>query len=323
MGRAQRLPPAATRDAARAVAGDEPALRPGVDALCAVLGLDAERVRRLPNGSLPVYADEHLVLKLFPPPHAAAAHVEAGVLRAVAGELPVPTPAVRAEGLHDGWRYVLMDRLPGVDLSSVWAQLGRRQRRRLAAQAGALCAALHRTTPPPLQDWWPRDWPAFVAAQRAGAHRRHHRWGLAQPWLGLVEDFLDRTTLPTEPQVLLHTEVMPANLLAVPDASGRWSLSGLCDFEPAVRGSCEYDLVAIAVFMAAGDPTVLREALIAHGYDAAQLDEDLSRRLLAWTLLHRFGDAAAFFDLLPAPPTPTMPALARSWFGLTPSRRAG
>ncbi|NAZ78276.1 phosphotransferase, partial [Kineococcus sp. T13] len=305
MTRPGRLPAAATEDAAHGVVGDESALRPGVDALAGDLGLRTGRLRRFPNGSLPVYTDGHLVLKLFPPPHAAAASVEAAALRAVTGRLPVPTPAVHADGIHDDWRYVLMDRLPGRDLSSVWEDLTREDRRRVAAQAGALSRALHQVTPPAVEDWWPQDWAAFVREQRATAVERHHRRGLPQPWLEQVDDFLDRTPLSPGPRVLLHTEVMPANLLAALDASGRWSLSGLCDFEPAMRGQHEYELVAIAVFMAGGDPTVLREALIGYGCDATHLDEDLSRRLLAWTLLHRFGDVAAFSEFLPRPPSPT------------------
>ena len=97
----------------------------------------------------------------------------------------------------------------------------------------------------------------------------------------------------------------------------------MCDFEPAMRGHHEYELVAIAVFMAEGDPTVLREALIAYGYDAAQLDEALSRRLLAWTLLHRFGDVAALFEFLPQPPSATLPALARTVLTRRCPRRLG
>jgi hygromycin-B 7''-O-kinase len=314
-----RLPAAATEDALHAIVGDESVLRPGVDALAKTLSLDVERLRRMPNGSLPVYADEHRVLKLFPPVQTAPASVEIGVLKALTGRLTVPTPAVHADGDHDGWRYVLMDRLPGVDLSTVWADLPHEDRRRMAAQAGDMCRVLHQVTAPSIEGWWPQDWSDFVADQRVTAVQRHRRWELPQPWLDQIDTFLAQTPLPTQPRVLLHTEIMPANLLAAQDESGRWSLSGLCDFEPAMRGSHEYDLVAVAIFMAGGDPTILREALLAYGYEAAQLDDELSRRLLAWTLIHRFGDVASYFDLLPTPHAVTLPALATSWFGITAS----
>lgn len=310
------LPAADTEDAFGAVAHDESALRPGVDALARSLGLDVDRIRRLPNGSLPVYATEDVVLKLFPPVQSAPAAVETGVLRALAGRLPVPSPAVHADGVHDGWTYVVMDRLPGVDLSSVWAELTTRDRRGLTVEAGALTAALHEVEAPTIAGWWPQYWPEFVADQRSTVLERNRRWGLPEQWLGQLEPFLDAVDLPLGTPVLLHTEVMPANLLAARDAAGRWRLSGVCDVEPAMRGSREYDLVAVAVFMAGGDAGALRDALLAYGYPAGELDGNLSRRLLAWTLLHRFGNLSAFLDLLPPPPVPTLEELAVTWFGL-------
>src|SRR3954447_22907760 len=91
-----------------AVARDERALGPGVRALCAELGVTGEPVRYA-GGSLPVYAIGDLVLKLFPPVHAEELPVESGVLAAVQGRLPVPTPAVHATGTFERWGYVLMD----------------------------------------------------------------------------------------------------------------------------------------------------------------------------------------------------------------------
>lgn len=49
--------------------------------------------------------------------------------------------------------------------------------------------------------------------------------------------------------VLLHTEVMSDHLLVAPDLE----LSGLVDFEPAMRGAAEYEFVATGVFLTRGD----------------------------------------------------------------------
>ncbi len=45
-----------------------------------------------------MYADEHVVLKLFPPVHAAAAPVESGVLQALAGSWFSATPSAGRTG---------------------------------------------------------------------------------------------------------------------------------------------------------------------------------------------------------------------------------
>jgi len=99
------------------------------------------------------------------------------------------------------------------------------------------------------------------------------------------------------------------------DDAGNWRLSGVFDFEQALRGSNEYEFVAIAVFLAEGHPHTLHRALTAYGYTESRLDHVLSRRLMAWTLLHRHSNLARFLRHLPNPPKRTFDALAERWFG--------
>ena len=131
------LPPVATEDAFTAIGQDEAALRPGVERLCRGLGVDVSGLVRYAAGSRPVYAAGDLVLKLFPPVATWPGYqVEATVLTAVRDRLPTPVPQVHAAGDHDGWGYVLMSRLPGVPLDTVWDQLPAGDRDRLAGQLG-------------------------------------------------------------------------------------------------------------------------------------------------------------------------------------------
>lgn len=51
-----------------------------------------------------------------------------------------------------------------------------------------------------------------------------------------------------------------------------------------------------------------REACVAH------MDEELSRRLLAYALLHRYSSLAWYLTRLPAPPRPTLDSLATHWW---------
>jgi hygromycin-B 7''-O-kinase len=173
------LPRVATEDAFTAICQDEAALRPGVERLCQQLGVGASELTRYAAGSRPVYAAGDLVLKLFPPVATWPGYrIEAEVLTAVQGKLPTATPQVHAAGEHDGWGYVLMSRMPGVPLDTVWDQLSSGDQDRLAGQLGETIAALHQLPPPAIEDWWPADWPAFVAGQRAMCERTA-RAGLA------------------------------------------------------------------------------------------------------------------------------------------------
>jgi hygromycin-B 7''-O-kinase len=270
---------------------------------------------RYPDGSRPVYAHSDLVLKLFPPVATWPDYrIEAEVLAAVAGQLPTPTPRVHAVGVHDGWGYVLMSRLPGVPLDAVWNELSALDRDRLASQLGETIAALHRMPPPVIGDWFPDDWPAFVARQRAQCVSEQRALGLPEPWAERIPVFLASVALPSGPPVLLHTEVMRQHLLAIEDPGGAWRLSGLVDFEPAMRGEREYEFVGVGLFVAEGHARFLASTLISYGYHRDQLDRSLRRRLLAWGLLHRYSNLRRWMQRLPEPEPPGLDELADWWF---------
>ena len=242
------LPPAATEEAFVAIRQDEAVLRPCIERLCQRLGVGAARLTRYAAGSRPVYQTADLILKLFPPVATWPRwRVEAEVLTAVQGRLPIPTPQVHAAGEHDGWGYVLMSRLPGSPLDTVWDQVPVADRDRLAGQLGETIAALHQLPPPAIRDWWPADWLAFVARQRAQCVIEQCDLGLPAAWADQKPGFLDAVALPSGVPVLLHTEVMREHLFAAEGPGGTWRLSGLIDFEPAMRGEREYEFVAVGV----------------------------------------------------------------------------
>jgi hygromycin-B 7''-O-kinase len=310
----QSLPVADTDVRYAAVCRDEARLRPGVLALCARLGIRMTGVTRFPDGSLPVYAvGRRLVLKLYPPVGLERRTVEDRVLRTLAARLPVPTPRVEESGLFDGWGYVLMTRLAGEPLAEVWPRTGARDRDRLAVQLGTALAALHEVTVPELG---PPDWQQFVADQRTHCAARQRARGLGEPWLTQIPEFLDSVPLPASAPVLLHTEVMREHLLVTAGPGGGWSLSGLYDFEPAMMGAREYEFASAGLFVSRGDARFLRRLLTAYGYPGDRLDQALQRRLLAYTLLHRYSDLPWYLEELPAPSARTLDALAAHWWSV-------
>jgi hygromycin-B 7''-O-kinase len=308
------LPVVATDAQFATVRRDEARLRPGVLALCRRLGHGDVEVTRFPDGSLPVYAvGDRYVLKLYPPTCREHWEVEDRVLRTIDGRLPVPTPRVEESGQFGDWRYVMMTRLRGEPLTEVWPRTGQRDRDRLAEQLGTALAALHTIRVPALG---PPDWRRFLAGQRDGCVERQRARGLDPRWAAQIPDFLDSVPLPPSPPVLLHTEVMREHLLAVPGPDGGWSLSGLYDFEPAMAGDGEYEFVSVGLFVSRGDARFLRRLLTAYGYGDDRLGATLQRRLLAYTLLHRYSDLSWYLEEMPEPPVPTLDALAARWWSL-------
>jgi hygromycin-B 7''-O-kinase len=206
-----------------------------------------------------------------------------------------------------------MSRLPGVPLDTVGDQVPAAGRDRLAAQLGETIAALHQLPPPAIGDWWPADW-GVRGRQRAQCVGEQRALGLPAAWADQIPGFLDAVVLRSGTPVLLHTEVMREHLLVTEGPGGAWELSGLIDFEPAMRGEREYEFVAVGVFVAEGDARFLARTLTANGYHHDQLGPDLRRRLLAWGILHRYSNLRWWMQRLPEPTQLTLDALADCWF---------
>lgn len=321
------LPAALTEDQYDEVRHEESRLLPGVRALRDRLGLAGAPLSRFGGGSLPVYAvGDHLVLKLYPPVYAGERDLESRVLEAVEGRLPVPTPRVEHVGEADGWGYVLMERLHGESLVTAWPRIRAEHRPRLAAELGETLAALHAVSSPFTAAMEPRDWGAFVAGQRVRCAETQRAQGLAAPWLEQIPDFLARPGLfgPPPPRLgLLHTEVMREHLLVTPTGDG-WTLTGLFDFEPAMRGAVEYEFAAVGLYVSRGDGGFLRRVLTAYGFPAGDLGGrgdpgdpgELPLRFLAYALLHVYSNLPRYLRQLPPPAEPTLDALAARWWGV-------
>lgn len=306
------LPRVDTDDEWDAIVPDEAVMRPGAAALCKQLGLRDAPLVRYPAGSQPVYAvGDRYALKLFPAASADDGVAEARVLAHVQGRLPVPTPYLHDAGEYEnGWRYVLMSRLRGTDLAVSWPRIPRADQERIATEAGEALAALHALDPAPLTDvLGPDDWDAFLTRQRAGAVDQQRAHGLPESWLEQIPDFLGSVALPGQPApALLHTEFMRQHLTV--DEADDWRLTGLLDFEPAMTGHRAYDFVAVGLFVSRADPGLLSRVFQAYGETFAPRD------LLAYTLLHVYSNLPWYLRELPAPPEPTLEALAESWFGV-------
>jgi hygromycin-B 7''-O-kinase len=302
------FPRASSVEQFRSIPRDDERLAIGARSACERHGVIGA-VTRFGTGSLPVFAaGEAHVLKLFPPCYAHEAEIEHDALRAVESRLSIPTPRVRAGGEMDGWRYVLMERLRGRSLAEAWPEIPSARHEAIAEEVGAATAALHAIEIDSVGIRVPRpDWRAFVTEQRAQCVERQRARGLAPEWLEQIPAFLETVPLGDR-SVLLHTEIMREHLLVEPDA-GRWTLSGLFDFEPAMIGDADYECASVGIFVASGDAALLRRFIAGYGRDPG------ARVFLAYALLHKYSSLRWYLERVPPPPgVGTLGELADAWW---------
>jgi len=262
--------------------------------ICRRHGLRTDTLTRIGGGTNVLFADGHgVVIKLYPPFGQHSADVERSVLAHVRGRLGVATPEIVATGTVEAgptaWPYLVMTRLDGVALDSVWSALDPDSQVGIARALGTLIARLH-SLPIAGLERFVRDWPAFVAggvARCVGDQRAH---GTPETWLAQLPGYLAQLPALYPPEfdpVLLSGDIHQDHLLVV-ERDGRWELAGLLDFDDATVGFREYELALPAMILMPRRPDLLRPLLLAYGYREDELDERLRARLLAYGLLHRY-----------------------------------
>jgi len=267
------------------------------------------RIEATVAGSFPVfYVGSDHVVKCFPSLHADLERNECAVLRFVRDIEGVPAPEIVGTRSLDGWSFLLMTRLRGQGLKELWPQLDVDEKERLCEQLGAIVRSLHAVDPTPIR-YCGLDWDEFLHQQLEGCQARQERLGLDRELARQIPGFLSSLVFDApEQRALLHTEIMPAHLIvnAVEDSL---TITGMLDFEPAMIGMPEYEFASIGLFLAGGEPALLRAFLRGYGRVA---DSDLHRRLMGFALLHRYSNVSWFLRFMP--PGDSFEELGAAWF---------
>ena len=242
------------------------------------------------RGSALIGLSESAVIKLMAPFDNELALVEQVCLRTLHGALPVATPRILDSGTLDGWSYVHMTRLPGVELKECWPALDSRHKLSIATQLGECLQLLHQLPTPaeiPRCDW--SSW-----ATNRVANIQDYLRDVLPAWADVVPQVLASADLSAGQQGWLHTEVMLEHLLVQVDGD-KVHLSGLFDFEPSWVAPVHYEYASIAMFVSAGDRSILSEVLRAANQTVSP------ERLFAMAMMHRSGKLAWYKQRLGGP----------------------
>jgi hygromycin-B 7''-O-kinase len=253
--------------------------------------LDVSAVERTATGGNIVFFAGPHVIKLFAPIWLDEQRRERQALEIATGRLSVPVPALVAEGEIDGWAYLVIERLPGVEIGNAWSSLDTGAKLHLAERLGCLVSELH-ALPVPETGALAIDWPAFVQQRIDGAVAFQRRCGVAEELLERIPAFV-ASAAPLEPEprrALLHGDVNHQQVL-IEERNGRHEITGLFDFGDSIVGHPEYELVTPIFLITRGEPGL--SAALLRGYGIA-VDEQTSRRLMAWSVLHQFNDLTRY-----------------------------
>jgi hygromycin-B 7''-O-kinase len=275
--------------------------RAALTALAARHGLPDGPWERAALGRNIVFLGPTAVVKLGPPCWPGDMAREADALEHVAGRLPVATPAVLAHGSLESWEYLITSRCHGVNLHTLWRELGPRARAGLARQHGALMAAVHGLPVALLPPALAFDWARMLAGQRADLERSLARSGVDTELVRRAAAYVaaaDALGAPVETTALVHGDLTHLNLLVAQGDDG-WSIVGLLDWGDVKIGPWTHELISPAVHMYLGDRDALAAWYQGYGRLPAGAAATVAHLATARAMLYYADEFAPILQRLP------------------------
>lgn len=231
------------------------------------------------------------VIKIFPPFHHNQFTSDSLVLNHLQGKLSIKTPSIEYQGEIHGWPYLVMTKLEGTLLETLWEKMDHHNKMIIMRELGMLIREVH-ALPTAGLEALDCHWKEFIARQIDHCLEKHQSKKLPKALLEQIPGYLEpikASLLSITSPVLLTGEYTPMNFL-VKKVQGTWHIEGLIDFGDSMLGRAEYDLLGPGAFLIQGDKQLLREFLTSYGYSLATMTKSLSHQLTALMLLHQYSN---------------------------------
>ena len=283
------LPPVDSWSDWSSIFKDVEVLRPAIDAICKQEGIGYQRIETPRSNTNAVFIlDSSLVLKIYNPIWPEF-EMECRLIEVLNRNGAVPAPSIVASGqLLDrlSWSYLIQEYRSGLTLEAIRPGITRDDLLGIASEVGAVVRALHLTDVRLFDDIDAGEsWEALVDRRRREALPELTDAGVITP--GVAEALAGSSQTP---HVIVHGDLESDHVL-LERSGGEWAVASIIDFGDAKVGLRDYewmplwfglfdkDIGAMQEFLKASDPVLMT-------------DDELPRRMVAWTLLHDFGTNA-------------------------------
>ncbi len=246
-------------------------------------------------GSHIVYRVGSHWIKLMAPLFAKDMDFEISGLKAVEGQLSVPTPRIIAEGTLEDWRYVIISHVEGKPIRDMWNNYSVESKNKLAVQMAKILKEISRCQADKMIQERFR-WNDFIADQYLNYEAQQIKKSLPEGWLEELGPFMksfDLSEFQTSHPLFLHADLTFDHFLVAAD--GAAEVTGIIDMADCQMGHFEYELVAPCTFIFKSEPLALRRFLIGCGYREGELNQRFSEKMLVWSVLHRYFSLVTWF----------------------------
>jgi hygromycin-B 7''-O-kinase len=267
--------------------------KPAISYLSKLHGLKGE-IQRGVLGSHVVYRVGDRWIKLMAPIYRKDMPFEISGLKAVYGNLSVPTPEILVEGDLDGWAYVVLSHIEGDAIRNVWPAISADQRVQLTRHMAQILLEI-RACKPDSTIKGRFDWNSFINEQYSKCEILQKRKKVPDSWFKTVANFLGKFSVSEfecDSPVFIHADLTYDHFLVTLEPEVK--ISGIIDMADCQVGHFEYELATPSTFILKDQRELLRNFFLGCGYCPSVLNHKFSEKLMAWALLHRYFNMASF-----------------------------
>lgn len=256
---------------------------------------------KIPQGANALFGlRDEVIVKMVPPNWRKQGDKEILVAPLLENKLSLQTPKLIGSGEIDNWIFVISSRLNGVLLADVWQSLDIEQKRSIMIQTGQVLREL-RTVNFDKNVTIQVDWPTYLEELVSGCTARHKRRMMPEGLLAQVLPYIETAGDFAKAGELrfIHMDIHPWNLMAK-QKNGHWKLDGLLDFGDAIVGrSDRFELLTPLIFMAQGNPLLLKALLESYGAIGDISASTLQRQMVACMLIRPDSDVMFCMQQVP------------------------
>ncbi|MFZ6745457.1 aminoglycoside phosphotransferase family protein [Undibacterium sp. JH2W] len=279
-----------------------PAWLPVLDYLQQTFDLPAGNWEKIPLGANALFSlGDEVIVKLVPPNWRRQGDKEILVTPLLEGKLSLQTPRLLGSGEIDGWVFIISSRLHGTLLADIWPSLALEEKLAIMQQTGQLMRELG-SVKLDADIAIKVDWSGYIQKLIADCMARHQRRKMPEVLLAQVMTYLEQAGDFARADELrfIHMDIHPWNLMAKQE-QGLWKLSGLLDFGDAIAGNSDrLEILTPMIFMAQGNPLLLKALLQAYGGIEDISTAELQRQLTAYMLIRPDSDVTFCMQQVPA-----------------------
>jgi hygromycin-B 7''-O-kinase len=260
--------------------------------------LMAETLQRKTEGSSLVFAiGEDAYLKITPPFFEDSMEAEIQATKIIGDRLPFPIPKIVAEGLLEGWHYIVTRRVPGTQAKDVFRKLSAENLRVFASDIGHVIQAFQNLNVTGFERSF-GPWHRHLAERRRNQEAIHRGRGNSEEWVGKICGFLDEHAEmlnSLESVKMIHADLNHEHLM-LNEVDGLWRISGVLDLADAMNAPVEMEFILPMLCFFRGNAELQQHLMKEAGCTPRFRGQDYSNLMMTLALQNRFMAFHDWFD---------------------------